>query len=359
MPRGPGKKENYNFDYSRFNGAVEGEADVDAKSEEPGGIPADMMKNLPGELQEAFRLMTISNQTGDRKAQERSNELVMAAIQKGGPEIQKRFSEEVMKHAAKNPEAKEDLEKLVNGQLGGPAAAREAQTTGGQLHGLAGTIKTLEAQMKTGAETTAAQLQKLQQQQEALEQLKGPEDFGRFMASQGLDPEDLQRAMSGDEAHMKAMFEKAIGKIDTPDTVGKAQNLEQALTVVDDIHKTLNDLSGPDGPEASPPMPPAPAPKRPAEPARPEPKIPVHRVQYGKDEGGRLQTVELKCELPGVESMDAIVLDVSDRHLRLRTEAPAFVVSVGPFPCLVDAASARAKFSKKRQELTLTVQAKP
>jgi len=185
------------------------------------------------------------------------------------------------------------------------------------------------------------------------------------MSSQGLSQEDLQRALSRDEAHMKAAFEKAIGSIagETPEVEDKTKKLEQALTVVDDIHKTLNDLSGPDGTEAAPPMPsaksPAPAPKRAAEPAKPEPKIPVHRVQYAKDDSGRLQSVELKCELPGVEAMDAIALDISDRHLRLRTEEPAFVVNVGPFPCLVDPSTARAKFSKKRQELSLTVQAKP
>jgi hypothetical protein len=356
MPRGPGKKENYNFDYSRFKDCKDDEQ-ADAISEAPGGIPLDVMQNLPGELQEAFRLMAISNQTGDRKAQERSNELVMKAIQKGGPEVQKRFQEEMMKHADKNPEARAGIEQMAKGVT----PAGQAAATGQQMSGLQGTISQLEKQMKMGADSTKSQLEKLAQQQEALEQLKGPEDFARFMEAQGLSQEDLQRAMSGDETHMKAMFEKAVGKVEAPEVAEKAKQLEQALEVVDDIHKTLNDLSGPDGVEAAPPLPSAKssAPKRPAEPARPEPKIPVHRVQHAKDESGRLLSVELKCELPGIEAMDAITLDISDRHLRLRTEEPAFVVNVGPFPCLVDATTARAKFSKKRQELTLTVQAKP
>merc|ERR1719401_1076755 len=133
------------------------------------------------------------------------------------------------------------------------------------------------------------------------------------------------------------------------------------LSAVDEIHRTL----GGDVPDSAPPPaapmralePPAPAPA-PRRPPPPEPKIPEHRVQYQKDDNGRLASVELRCELPGVGSMDDIEVDVSERHLRLRTLAPAYVVNVGPFPDLVEATAARAKFSKKRHELTLSVPAK-
>mmetsp|Transcript_102140 Transcript_102140/g.264132 ORF Transcript_102140/g.264132 Transcript_102140/m.264132 type:complete len:360 (-) Transcript_102140:191-1270(-) len=359
MPRGPGKKENYNFDYSRFSG-LNGDEDGNAVATMPEGVPPEVMQNLPGELQEAFRLMAISKQTGDVKAQQRSTELVMQAIEKGGPEVKKRFSQEVMQQMAKNPEQKAGLETLLNKQ--DPANARGGGGNAGSLDGLGSSISQLQKQMKIGAESSASQLQKLKEQQDALEQLRGPEDFARFMAQQGLNEEDLQKAMSGDEAQMQAVFEKAIGSTVSKEATEKAEKMDKALETVDEIHKQLNDLSGPDGVEMAPPMPvaePAHAPRRPAEPAKPEPKIPVHRVQYSKDESGRLQSVELKCELPGVEAMDAIELDISDKYLRLRTEGPAYVVNVGPFPNLVDAAAARAKFSKKRQELTLTVPAKP
>ena len=61
MPRGPGKKSNYNLDYSRFDGA--GYAKIDGGEEVAEGeeMPEDFkvaLKNMPPELQEAYRLVT-------------------------------------------------------------------------------------------------------------------------------------------------------------------------------------------------------------------------------------------------------------------------------------------------------------
>lgn len=355
MPRGPGKKENYNFDYSRFSGLGDEQDAAGRGAAMSAGVPPEIMQNLPGELQEAFRLMAISKATGDVKAQERSTELVMAAIEKGGPEVKQRFSQEVTKQMAKDPASKASLEQLLSGKKGPQAGAPASQ-----LDGLSASIDQLQGQMKSGAESAAQQLEQLRTQQEALENLQGPEDFARFFASQGMSQEDIQRSLAGDTAHMQKMMEKALGQVAPPENAEKAKKMEKALECVDDIHRQLNDITGPDGADAAPPMPTAKrTPARPAEPANPEPKIPEHRVSYAKDESGKLQSVELRVELPGVESMAAIELDVSEKHLRLRTEEPAFVVNVGPFPNLVDASAAKAKFSKKRQELTLSVPAKP
>eukprot|EP00913_Durusdinium_trenchii_P010182 g9547.t1 len=53
---------------------------------------------MPPELQEAYRLAMVSRSTGDEAAQQRANELVLQAIEKGGPDVQKRFLDEVSQH---------------------------------------------------------------------------------------------------------------------------------------------------------------------------------------------------------------------------------------------------------------------
>jgi len=86
----------------------------------------------------------------------------------------------------------------------------------------------------------------------------------------------------------------------------------------------------------------------------------MYRLQYQKDEAGKYTVVELKCNLPGVADMSVINLDVSEKHLRLSTMAPAplYAVNAGPFPVLIDPSGARAKYSKKREELSISVPAK-
>jgi len=340
-------------------------------------VPAEVFGQLPGELQEAFRLMQIAKQTGDMKAQERANELAVKAVERGGPEMKQRFQQEVMRQAAQNPEAKAGIEAMLNshgtgisasppGSVSGrPLASEAAAGAGEKVAGLAETITELSGKMKAGAEAANKQMEALKKQQEELEQMKGPEDFAKFMAEQGLTQDDMQRALAGDEAHMKNMIDKALGRFEEPNEKEDRQKMDQVLNTVDAMHRQLQG----DTPDRDPPPPPVvPNPnesgqrkveRRKKEEALPEPAIPIHRVQYQKDENGRLQQVELQCELPGVEGMSSIEVDVSEKYLRLRTLSPAFVVNVGPFPALMDAAAARAKFSKKRQELSLTVPALP
>lgn len=359
MPRGPGKKENYNFDYSRFKSCDEEEVEIQRKPESAAEAdPGDMFRQLPGELQEAFRLMQISKETGDEKAMARANELALKAVEKGGPEMKKNFQQEVMRQTAKNPEAKMAMEEMMNSSAPSPAESR-----GDQLDDLSDRISMMQQEMQASAACAQKNADALQQQQEALENIENPEDFAKFLAQQGLSPDDLQRLMSGDEAFMKQTFDKAISNVEPPEFKKSVEKADAVMNVVDTIHKQLNS----DEPDlVAPPMPSRPAEsKREDAPVRapprtksaPEPKIPEHRVQYEKDESGRLQSVQLRCELPGVNGMADIELDVSERYLRLRTLTPAYVVNVGPFPALVEGGAARAKFSKKKQELTLTVPA--
>ena len=95
-------------------------------------------------------------------------------------------------------------------------------------------------------------------------------------------------------------------------------------------------------------------------PELPEVILPNHRLQYKKDGDGKYVAMELICELPGVQDMSCIVLDIAEKHVRLSTvdPAPRYVVNAGPFPVLIDPSAAKAKFSKKRAELSVLVPAK-
>jgi len=388
MPRGPGKRENYNLDYSRFNkfdlegldGLDEDESEpqkaapvqgTKAQSAEkgkqgagdPGEIPMEMFQHLPGELREAFRLMQISKQTGDEQAQKRANELAIAAIEKGGPEVKKKFEQEMMSQMAKHPEARKDMERTINSAMNSGSSSRGAgypPTTNQKMEDTVSHMNALRESMEEGQKKAQKQMATLKKQQEDLEKLAqngSPEDFFKFMHAQGLSEEDMQRAFSGDEKHMesvvKSLLEKTDGDADSPDP-----GMKKALEAVDQLHSGLvaDEWEG-DKPDEKP-EPPKPEKKKIKSKPIPEAAIAEHRVQYQKDDTGRIVSVELRAELPGVESMAAIELDVSERNLRLRTQAPAFVVNAGPFPVLVDASGARAKFSKKKQELTLSVPAK-
>jgi hypothetical protein len=385
MPRGPGKPANYNLDYSRFNKfdlegldgldeeptqavpeAKPAEPDTRAGADGPGEIPVDMFKNLPGELREAFRLMAISKQTGDTKAQERANELAMKAIEKGGPEVQQRFQQEMLQQASKNPEARKEIEKTMNQAMSGgyPTSKTKSMSIDELQSGaksVVGDMDSLRSQMEKGQKKAQKQMEALKKQQDDLEKLVhngSPEDFFKFMHQQGLTEADMQRAFSGDEKHMENVVKQMLDKTDEAETdPTETEGLKKALECVDQLHNGLmgNDLPDDKAPESEPPKPEK---KKVKAKSTPEASIAQHRVQYQKDDAGRITSVELRAELPGVEGMAGIELDVSERHLRLSTKAPAFVVNVGPFPVLVDATASRAKFSKKRQELTISIPAK-
>merc|ERR1712196_688498 len=100
----------------------------------------------------------------------------------------------------------------------------------------------LKAQMEKGREEARAQMDALNKQQEALEQLKSPEDIMKFMSEGGMSMEDMQRMFSGDQAFMeekmKAMIERQSGpgskKLE--ETVKEA---DKAVKAADVLHSSL------------------------------------------------------------------------------------------------------------------------
>eukprot|EP00931_Biecheleriopsis_adriatica_P104367 TRINITY_DN7904_c0_g1_i1.p1 TRINITY_DN7904_c0_g1~~TRINITY_DN7904_c0_g1_i1.p1 ORF type:complete len:383 (+),score=112.62 TRINITY_DN7904_c0_g1_i1:30-1151(+) len=370
MPRGPGKSSNYNLDYSRFNSLENDDDDAKERRKETplpevssnDGDSGDadftaMLRNMPPELQEAYRLMAISRETGDEKAKERANELALKAVEKGGPEVRKTFLREVSKRA---PEV---LPADALGGLDGLDGLEEEPEPANSADALGNRIDRMKAQMEAGREVTRKQLESLEKQQEQLMSLSSPEDFMKFMQKEGMSNEDLQRMLTGDQSHMEAMVGKMLDKAADTGGEAKLKNADSAIKKAEELHARVMGVDAPDGArEEAAPKKEVPAPKVIRETPKPEEEvtIPNHRLQYQKDAEGRFTAVELICTLPGVGDMGCIALDVAEKHLRLNTVAPAprYAVNAGPFPVLIEPSAAKAKFSKKRQELSVVVQAK-
>merc|ERR1719271_803226 len=315
----------------------------------------DMLRRMPPELQEAYHIMSIVKANGDTEAQQKASALALKAVEKGGPEVKDAFMKNI---AEQMPEIAGKLNKDMSGivaegvdpktMLDGlqKEAAEEAATN----------IEKLREQMLEGQKATRREMEELEKRQAELERIKDPEDFMKFMTQEGITQEDLQRIFSGDGEFMQARFNETLEKRSTE----KSKETTDALKKVEELHGTL---FGPDTPEethAPEPAPERPARRAPSPPKEPEVTIPMYRLQYQKDEAGKYTTVELKCSLPGIADMSMINLDISARHLRLSTDAPAprYAVNAGPFPVLIDPSAARAKYSKKREELSISVSAK-
>jgi len=386
MPRGPGKKENYNLDYSRFNkfdrlggDGDEADAATPPEADKAGGLPPmqDLVKGMPRELQEAYHLMQVGRQTGNPEAQKRANELAIKAVQNGGPEVKRDFLKNV---GQMMPQVADRLgnDLALGGTEGGPSldaasilddvAERVGQSGGSDLDA-GNSLKTLKEQMKKGQEATRQELENLQKQQAQLENIRSPEEFVKVMLENGTSAEDLERIMGGDEAFLETHCRQMLQKSAVLGPDGKLADAEEAIKAAEELHDTLvhgktlakNESSTRAVVQASAPasqsaLSRAPPPTK----AEPEVKIPPYRLQYQKDANGRFTVVELRCTLPGVADMSAITLDVSEKHLRLTTELPAprYAVNAGPFPVLIDPAAARAKYSRKKEELHIAVPTK-
>jgi len=381
MPRGPGKKENYNLSYDRFNSIdIDDETKGDeadaaggvAPPQPPGpaeGMPdiRDMLRGMPVELQEAYHLMSIAKANGDEKAQQRASELALAAVSKGTPEVRAEFLKNIEKEMpsaaaqlekefAKPSVATQDSKEML-GRLQDEAVrvqlTKEQQKAEGQQ------FANLKTQMEEGQKTAALEMENLRKKQEELENIRSPEEFMKFMQADGITQEDIQRIMSGDAEHMQSRFNETIQKQMTKDTEKTTNDSTDALKQVEHIHSTLFGTE-PEEPPAEAVEEKKKPKRRPAAPPEPEVLIPMYRLQYTKDDKGNYATVELKCTLPGVADMSAINLDVSEKHLRLSTmdPHPRYAVNSGPFPVLIEPGMARAKYSKKREELSISVPAK-
>eukprot|EP00928_Gymnodinium_smaydae_P071044 TRINITY_DN54728_c0_g1_i1.p1 TRINITY_DN54728_c0_g1~~TRINITY_DN54728_c0_g1_i1.p1 ORF type:complete len:382 (-),score=115.95 TRINITY_DN54728_c0_g1_i1:183-1328(-) len=381
MPRGPGKKENYNLDYSRFDFLDKVEQDdkvvavpkkIEAEEDDRGRDDSDMppvqdlLRGMPPEMQHAFHLMSIAKQNGDAEAQRRANELALKAVEKGGPQVQQDFIKTLSSQApevakrlgiesgkeVKNPN--EVLKRLLNAS---DEPAEPAEET------FDNKCNKLRDQMQAGAEQARKQLEALERQQKQMEQMKSPEDLLKFMSDAGLTELDMQRMFGGDQDHMEHCVRNMLDSATNSVNSGKgADSAEAAIKAAEDLHKTICG-AGDSTAESAPAIEEPPKPKtvkKPPEPPARVVTIPVYRLQYQKDEAGRYSAVELRCTLPGITAMSDVLLDVSEDHMRLTTaeNAPGYAVNAGPFPVPIDPGAARAKYSKRKEELHIVVPAK-
>jgi hypothetical protein len=329
----------------------------------------ELLRAMPPELREAHHLMQLSRENNDPAAQQRASALALKAVQNGSPQVRQEFIKSV---GEQMPELADQLaedignldtadpskmmEKLQTDAVHKAAAKKLAQDSPDDPTNV--DIAGLRDEMIAGQAATRKELDKLQKKQEEIEQIRSPEEFMKFLTEGGITQEDIQRILSGDEEHMQKRFSDTIDK--QMDTAKKAIP-EDALQKVDQLHSTLFGTT-PETTEIASPPPETkkPVQNKPPPPKEPEVIVPMYRLQYEKDESGRYQAVQLKCNLPGVADMSMINLDVSEKHVRLTTAPPAprYAVNAGPFPVLIDAGSARAKYSKKREELSISVLAK-
>merc|ERR1719218_450162 len=181
-------------------------------------------------------------------------------------------------------------------------------------------IENLRKEMEEGQKATRAELDRLQAKQDELKKIRSPEGFFKFMKEEGITQEDIQRIFSGDQDHMQTRFNETLEQKEAKKASEKSL---AALKKVDEVHGALF-VTSKEEPEEKVPeeVPQKPARRAPSPPKEPEVTIPVYRLQYQKDEAGKYTSVELKCTLPGVADMSGINLDLSDRHLRLSTQAP-------------------------------------
>jgi len=317
---------------------------VDEASTDDGGEDfAVALRNMPAELQEAYRLTMISRSTGDEAAQKRANELVLQAVDKGGPQVRETFMKEISGHLPEGTlRGMDDLSKSTPLEDVSPES-------------LARRIDGMKAQMEAGREATRKQLDALQQQQESLEKISSADDFVNFMTKEGVSHEDLQRMLTGDPTHMEDLVAKMLNKAAAPgEDAAALAGAEQAIKSAEELHTRIcgDETAGSEKKVGS-------VPKK-LVPDAPQVILPTHRLQYQKDPEGRYQGMELVCELPGVSDMGCIVLDIAEKHLRLNTvdPAPKYAINAGPFPVLIEPSGAKAKFSKKRHELSIRVPAK-
>jgi len=226
-------------------------------------------------------------------------------------------------------------------------------------------LETLKARMTSGIESAEKEMEAMQAQHDRLMSIRSGEDFFKQMKENGLTNEDLQRIFTGDTEHMENKVQEMIDKA----TVKKDDSMiaaEKAVETVEKVQQALkSDFQKPEsfsqeGTSESSNAIPVESDCQQKKLSEPEVKVPMYRLQYKKDARGCYESIEMRCNLPGVAKLSDITLDVSERNIRLTTHpsGPKYAVNSGPFPVLIDPNNATAKYSRKREELFVAVGAK-
>ena len=207
---------------------------------------------------------------------------------------------------------------------------------------------------KQSLQATASKLKTkgaaVEAQMKALEKLQGPEDFFKFLSASGLSPEEIQQSMS-DPSRAGDLLDRTLNqKLGVSEE--KEEETEKFLSKIDRLHDICvknaplrkDELETASEPRKQGPAPPPP---RPLRPSAPQLKTATYRLKLG-----RSQTVALVyCEL--TKGMRGVTLDVSQSNVVLGLPGYNKLNIVLPQP--IDPDRTKAKFSRKAQELRITM----
>jgi len=362
-----------------------------------GGDLGAMMQNnnnIPPELREAFRLAQVAKDTGDLKAQERSNMLIRQAIDNGGPVIKERF-EQTMAEMSKDP----TLQKKF---------ADQGMTLPSGMEFLnGGPTDDLKMKLEAQVSGTQAAMAGLQKQQEELEKMSllgdgaSQDQITGFFKSQGWTDEQVNRALT-DPAYGQTLMEETVAKM----TAGPEKmfaDMDSMFKQVDETAEKLNEITGKSSEKVAPLEKVGPAltsaqkaaviaqkaqvkvadPKKEAEQIAkslpPKAEVALDNAkkamamqaeeqelnpskkgqELAPEQGMQIESLDsevvVTVRLPKiVKSMKEVELEVGGRTIRIRpTDGKGFKKMSAELPEKANPEVDSAKFSKKRSEITI------
>lgn len=218
--------DKYDVDYSRF-------ADVDDSDDEVEEVYSPALKRQPPpQLQQAMRMMKLGKESQNADLLKRAEALAKEAMELD-PNLRNNFEKVQQLHAAgMDPK---DI----------PSAFSESSTvstsaTINQATSVSGRIGELKRQMEAQLEDLKKAESELNGKTDSLEALghsQNPEDMANFLRNEGLSEEDIDKAMSGDEAAAREVLEKAAGiqTADANNMLAQVESINSAVSLADNI----------------------------------------------------------------------------------------------------------------------------
>ncbi|KAF4757853.1 hypothetical protein FOZ63_032779, partial [Perkinsus olseni] len=291
---GTKREGQYNLNYSRFDGV--GEESREEASRE-GREKAVIEGHVPPELKEALRLM----KSGDPKAKKRANELALLAVERGGPEIRKRFEE---------------------------ALALSTDTTAQD-----GSIKAASSILEEKLDAAREELKAIDEKIGAARRCTTSEDFFELLKESGIQDEgEIQRAIGDPQFFSELINRRTLPKEDPK--VAKILNLVEQCTESQEVAETV------------------PTREKTIEAAWQQAD---HTVQYLTDENtGKMSGACITVDVSGIKSIEDVELDVSKCYIRIRASPIRKVLNLGPFNFELNIDTVEAKLKRKHGKLLVT-----
>lgn len=220
-------------------------------------------------------------------------------------------------------------------------AKEKAQASSSQK--MKSTIKANESALRHELESLKAHQSSLQAQAKKLQQLTSAGDEAsiiRFFKEQGMSPDDLRRALTGDAAG-------AIQDLSTRQPKEENAKADQALELADNLSRALGgqEVAAPEeptlhyGPEN-----------------KPQPQIVQPDVWQRQPTPSDQRLIVTVC-LPKLESAKEAELDIAYKHIRLTAkidDSQQYMLSI-PLRKRIQPNEAKAKWSRKTRQLEIAL----